>query len=307
MSEERQKTLLIIGGSGFIGQALSRYLLKKSWKIRILTRSHRPDPVVASCQQFVWDGENIPAEAIGNCYGVVNLAGEPVAEGIWSTAKKDRILNSRVRGARALTDAISKLEQKPQVVIQASAVGYFGNGDHNRVCTESSAPGEGFLAQVCQSWEQSAQDISHMTRLCIARFGLVLARDGGAFPKLHGIYSLGLGAIPGHGKQWTNWIHIEDVVSLLSRLLEDRNRAGVFHFCAPENSTFEDMHRKICDYTLSVRGIKAPALIVKLALGERSSLILDTPRVDSGKWEAELFSCPDLSSVFRDLMKPLSD
>ena len=302
MSDERQKTILIMGGSGFIGQALSRYLLKKSWKIRILTRSLRPDPVGDSNQQFVWDGETIPAEAIGNCYGVVNLAGEPVAEGIWSPAKKDRILKSRVRGARALTDAISKLDQKPQVVIQASAVGYFGNGNHGRVCTESSAPGEGFLAQVCQRWEQSAQDISHMTRLCIARFGLVLARNGGAFPKLRGVYSLGLGAIPGHGQQWTNWIHIDDVVTLLTRLLEDRDRLGVFHFCAPENSTFEDMHRKICDYTPSVKGFKAPAWIVKTALGERSSLVLDTPRVDSGKWEAGLFSCPDLSSALRDLM-----
>lgn len=271
-----QRKILMMGGSGFIGSSIAEGLAGEGWQIHLLTRNasehrwHTSFP----CSLFEWDKNEIPFAALKGVTAVINLAGQPIADKPWTPSYKAEILNSRINAVEALKRALMRHGVNPEVIIQASAIGYYGF-DQKGELNEASRAGSGFLSETCQAWEKKAQELSTFSRLCIARIGLVLGWSGGAFPNLHDVYCSGLGAVLGKGNQWMNWIHITDVVNFFKQALLQESYAGIFNLVAPEGSPNKVFHKELSKYTPSLSSIKAPKVALKIVLGQRAALVLE--------------------------------
>ena len=218
------------GASGLVGTELVQRLRSRGFEaLRLVRRAPRGGDEVR------WDPDSgaIDREGLAGIVGAVHLAGENVASGRWTEAKKARIRDSRVRGTELLAGALSTLSPKPEVLVSASAIGYYGaRGDE--VIDESSSPGSGFLASVCEEWESAtavARDAG--IRVVNARIGVVLSSEGGALAKMKTPFLLGLGGRIGDGSQYMSWITLEDVVSALVFALETEMLAGPVNLVAP--------------------------------------------------------------------------
>ncbi|MEK6279605.1 MAG: TIGR01777 family oxidoreductase [Acidobacteriota bacterium] len=208
--------ILISGSHGLVGTALIKSLEPQGHEIFRLVR-HYP----GSASEIEWspDRYSIALSMIEGFDAVVHLAGESIAEGRWNDEKKKRIRESRVKGTRLLGDALANLTQRPKVMISASAIGYYGNrGDET--LTESSAPGDNFLAEVCVEWEK-ATDLAKQKgiRTVNTRFGIILDKEGGALKKMLPPFRMGIGGRIGDGKQWMSWIALDDVVGAINFVL----------------------------------------------------------------------------------------
>ena len=286
-----------------IGQALAAQL---GTEVVATTRgSARPLAHVA--ETVSWDGESpLPAAALRDVDAVFHLAGEPVVDGRWDTAKKDRILLSRVDSTRALVRALAAKEAgaRPRVLVCASAVGIYGSrGDE--LLTEESAPATGFLAEVCKAWEEEAAKARDLgVRVVSLRIGIVLATQGGALAKMLPLFRLGLGGRLGDGKQWMPWIHIDDIVGLLRFVAAQEQVSGPVNAAAPQlvdNAAFTRalgaaLHRPAL--------LPAPAFALRIALGEAANVILASQHVvPSRAIEAGYrFVHPTLAGALADLV-----
>ena len=302
----------ISGGTGFIGTALVTALAERGDEVIVLSR--RPDPARAALPTAVsiirWDGRSaLPASALARTDAVVNLAGEPIV-GRWTDAKKRRIRESRLQATNAIVGALAQLpaDQRPRALVSGSAVGYYGDrGDE--VLTETSPPGEGFLAGVCVEWELAAIDAEALdVRVVRMRTGLALGR-GGVLKQLLPLFRAGLGGRIGSGRQWFPWVHLDDEVGIILRALDDRSLSGPINAVAPEevrNAAFaQSLSAAVSRPCLTV----APALAVKLALGESSSLLLDSQRVAPARATAlgYAFRYPTLSGALRAIVRSERD
>jgi len=211
------RTALITGATGFVGKALVDKLAGElNWPISVLSRDpERARAKLGVTRAYPWEPEKglPPSEALRDAGIVVHLAGETVS-GRWNQAKKDRISSSRIAGTRHLVEALAQTTTRPQVMISASAVGYYGDrGDE--VLEESSAPGTDFLADVCVGWEQEACKAEELgIRVVTLRTGLVLG-PGGVLAQMVPAFRMGAGGRIGNGKQWTPWIHLGDLIGLI--------------------------------------------------------------------------------------------
>ena len=275
----QQKTLLLAGGSGFIGNAIGEKFAKLGWKINLLTRTKKPFQYAFPCQEFTWDGTFVPQEAIDGVHVVINLAGQGIADEFWTAKYRDLIFYSRIHSTRAIRKAIESSKNKPQLVIQASAVGYYGMKDRPETCVEETSAGKDFLAEVCQAWEYEAKEIAKHARLVISRLGVVLGWEGGALKKLWDIYATGFGAYLGHGKQWMNWIHIKDVLNFFEFAIDQPSVSGIYNLVAPENISNLTLHHELAKKTSSLKITGAPKISIKTMMGERASLLLEAPKV----------------------------
>ncbi|NRA46174.1 MAG: TIGR01777 family protein [Oligoflexales bacterium] len=284
---EHNKTILVMGGSGFIGSALCERLAIMGYKINLLTRS--PDrlrlQVSFPCSLFAWNGKKIPADAVKGVCAVVNLVGQGIADKAWSKEYRKQILDSRIDSVEALYKALEEQKDHPEVIIQASAMGYyFGSSDHQEK-VEDSEVGGGFLSEVCKAWEESAKKLEKFSRLARIRIGLVLGWEGGALPQLWNLYSMGLGSSLGSGKQWMNWIHVKDLVGVFVTALEDKSYSGPYNGVAPGNISNKEFHKCLSEYTRSFSWLAAPSISLKMIMGARSSLLLDNYKVVPKKLE----------------------
>ncbi len=264
-----------MGGSGFIGSKLGEALANNGWEINLLTRNAKAQSSRTSfpCTLFQWTNGEIPPLALENVAAIINLTGQPIADQYWTSAYKAKILSSRIDAVKALKRALMKANLRPEVIIQASAIGYYGF-DRQDPLDEGAKAGSGFLAETCEAWENEAQGLAAFSRLCIARIGLVLDWGGGVFSKLHDIYSTGLGGILGKGNQKMNWIHMVDLVNFFIQAIDNKNYTGPFNLVSPDHSSNKTFHQELSRYTPSFSKIKVPALALKLLLGERSVLLL---------------------------------
>ena len=205
---------------------------------------------------------------------MINLAGEPIAEGRWTDQKKRRIVESRVETTRAIVDLCAKAETPPRVLVNASAMGYYGDQGDTEV-TEDTPPNHEFVHDICDRWETEARKAeSHGVRVAIARIGLVLDQGGGMLAKTLTPFKLGVGGRLGDGKQYMPWIHRDDMVRILIFLLERDDLSGPFNASAPNPVTNAEFTQTLASALHRPAVLPAPAIALKLAFGEMSRLLL---------------------------------
>ena len=280
--------IVISGGTGLIGSELAHDLAGESHQVTILSRSPEKYQKLfgENVHLVYWDGRSA-GEWVSHVDGadaIVNLAGESISgEGFlpdrWNADKKKRILDSRLKAGQAIVQAIETVDHKPGVLIQASAVGYYGSTG-NVIVTESSPPGNDYLASVCEAWESSTISVERLgVRRAVARMGLVLSAEGGALPRLIVPSRLFAGGSFGSGNQYWPWVHITDAVRALRFIIENEVVAGFVNITAPNPVTSKEFGRALGRALGRPSAIPAPAFALRLVLGEVASTILEGQRV----------------------------
>ncbi len=302
-------TVIIAGATGFIGRALSRRLLETGHEVVALSRHRNKAREVLGEGVTVAEWNGVSTEEwekyVDGAHAIVNLAGENISTGRWTEAKKQRILQSRLDAGRAVVEAVEKAGKKPRVVIQSSGIGYYGSTS-DEIVDESSPPGDGFLVEVAERWENSTKQVeSSGTRHAIIRTGVVLGSDGGALPRLLTPFRLFVGGPLGSGKQWLPWIHLEDEVKAIRFLMEREDLSGQFNLCTPEPVTMKDFCQILGRVLKRPSWFPVPSLLLRLMFGQMADEVLLTGQraipkrlLDAG-FE---FQFPHAEPALRDLL-----
>jgi uncharacterized protein (TIGR01777 family) len=299
--------VIITGGTGLIGRALTHSLINDDHEVIVLTRNPEKSSLPAGAIAERWDGRSADGWShwVDGANTIVNLAGAGVADRWWTADRKSLIRDSRLDAGRAVVQAVKKAEQKPEVVIQSSAVGYYGPRDDSLI-TEDAVPGVDFLAKVCVDWEASTASVERMgVRRAILRTGVVLSANGGALPKMALPFKFFVGGPIGSGKQWIPWIHMADEVAAIRFLIENKAAAGRFNLSAPNPLTNADFGRAIGKIMGRPAVMPTPAFALKLAFGELSSALLTGQRAVPQRLQ-ELgftFQFPEAGEALKDLLQ----
>ncbi|HBL34325.1 MAG TPA: TIGR01777 family protein [Porphyromonadaceae bacterium] len=280
------KTVLITGGSGLVGRALSDLLLEKGYKVIWLSRERY---VKADIPRYRWDyrkGE-IDEKALEQADIVIHLAGSNLSEDSWTRAKKQRIVESRVKSAALILAKWKEMEKKPEAFISASAVGIYGNDISDEVLDES-ADGrmEDFLSRTCRKWEAEAQRFTDElgARSVMIRQGVVLSGKSDAFRKMLFPTRYGLGARMGNGRQYMSWIHIDDLCAMYLKAIEDAAMQGPYNAVAPEFMTNTEFMRTLARVLRKPFFLpRYPAFFMRLFMGEAADMLLGGSRISSEK------------------------
>jgi hypothetical protein len=300
--------IIITGGTGFIGRPLSQRLAERGYEVISLTRNASvAKEKWGNRIKFVdWNGRN----AVGwggyaeGTSAIINLAGESIASGRWNRKKKQRILQSRMNAGEAVVEAVQSVKKKPEVLIQASAIGFYGDkGDE--LLDETSPPGKGFLSEVTKKWEASTAAIETSTRRIIIRIGVVLGPNGGALGRLIQPFRYFLGGPTGTGEQWNSWIHIEDVIQSILFLLESKDLRGVFNLTAPYPLKNKDFCQAIGTVLGRPSWLPVPGFFLKLLFGELAKeALLSGQRVYPQHLEESgyRFNFPDAEKALADIL-----
>lgn len=286
--------IIITGGTGLIGRALSKGLLNAGHLVTILSR--HPDQgheMPNGVRVEGWDGATPQGwgHLVNDADAIVNLAGAGIADALWTDKRKHLIRESRIHAGLAVQKAIEEASNKPKVLIQASAVGYYGQAHRDEMITEDSPPGHDFLAKVCFDWEMATAPVVRMgVRRAVMRTGIVLSREGGAFPKMLLPFKFFAGGPLGNGRQWMPWIHIDDQVRAMIFLLTHETANGAFNLSAPNPVTNKQFSQMIGATMGRPAFLPAPSFAIKTALGEMSTILLDGQRAVPQKLEAAGFT-----------------
>ncbi len=272
--------IIITGATGFIGKALSNHLVEAGYEVIALSRSAKKASEVFGQGITVaeWDGKTAKgwAAQVEGAYAIINLTGENIGAGRWTREKKQSILESRLNAGKAVVEAVRQVQKKPNVVIQASAIGYYGSRLDD-IVDETSSPGKGFLPDVAQSWEACSEEVeSSGVRRIIIRTGIVLGKEGGAFPRLLLPFRLFAGGPLGSGNQWFSWIHLEDEVKAIRFLMEKEGLQGVFNLTAPEHLRQKDFCKILGKVLKRPCWLKVPSFMLHLLMGEMAEELLLT-------------------------------
>lgn len=277
--------IFITGGTGLIGRQLCKALLAKGHELTVFSRN--PASVSAKCGSGVHVMATLGEWHSGQTFdAVINLAGEPIVDVRWTARRKQALWESRVSFTRELVRHIAIAGHKPTVLLSGSAVGYYGDrGDDALV--EAEDAGEDFAAQLCKAWEEAARFAEQFgVRVCLLRTGLVLSNNGGLLGRMLLPFKLGLGARLGDGKQWMSWVHIDDYVEMLLRLLQDIQANGPYNMTAPQPLTNAEFTATLAKVLNRPALLMAPAMLLKLAMGERACLLLEGQKVLPDKMSA---------------------
>ncbi len=286
--------LLLLGCTGFIGRELAPLLLNKGHKITLVSRkaaeefSMNDDKTnysfinVNPSIQSNWR-ENSPLyEALKESEGVINLAGEPIAEKRWNTNQCLEIEQSRLSTTQSLVNSIGNLRNPPRVLINGSAIGAYGTSEE-KIFNEESPFGNDFLANLCKQWEGIALEKPKRTRLILLRIGIVLGSDGGALGKMLPVFRAGLGGPIGNGSQWMSWIHRTDLCELISQSLINRNYSGVINCVTPNPVTMSEFAKDLGKCLNKPSLISLPGPILRILLGDGAQVVLKGQKVESNK------------------------
>lgn len=296
--------ILITGGTGLIGRQLCAVLLTQGHELTVLSR--RPQTVASKCGKGIHAMADLDEWTLERVFdAVINLAGEPIVDAYWSAKCKQVLLDSRVRLTEKLVQRIAATQQKPAVLLSGSAVGYYGNGG-DTVLDEAMAAGHDFPSELCASWESAARAAEQNgVRVCLLRTGLVLSKRGGLLGRMLLPFKLALGARLGDGKQWMSWVHIEDYVAMVVRLLHDASLNGAFNMTAPAPVTNTEFTQTLAQTLHRPALFVAPSFVLKLAMGERACLLLEGQRVIPKRLQSSgfQFAHPRLDGALLDLLK----
>ncbi|UFU00062.1 TIGR01777 family oxidoreductase [Radiobacillus kanasensis] len=292
--------ILISGGTGFVGKRLTKSLVHKGNQVFILTRSPHQYASTKEVQYVCWDtlneGKLPPIDA------VVNLAGESLF-GRWTSAKKEKILSSRIQATESILSFIKMTDQKPKVLINASAVGYYGTSYAETFKEGSTTPGSDFLANVVRRWEATASQAENLgVRTVFARFGIILGQEG-SLPLMALPFRLFTGGKVGSGEQWMSWVHIDDVVGLVLFAIKQEQIHGPLNVTAPRPLQNKELSKRLAEALHRPYWLPAPSFALKLALGEMSTLVLDGQKVlpDVAEKNGYTFIYPDVEGAFKEI------
>lgn len=299
--------ILITGGTGLIGSALAEDLVNDGHEVTILSRATQPAGRSLPGMRFVkWDGKTTQGweHLVEETDAIVNLVGENLSAGWWTKKRKTAILQSRVDAGAALVQAIGQATNKPKVLIQSSAVGYYGPNE-TELFNEEAAPANDFLAQVCQAWEASTQPVEALgVRRVVVRSGVVLSTRAGALPRMLLPFKLFAGGALGSGRQWLSWVHLEDEVRALRHLIQNPQARGIYNISA-QPVTNGEFARLIGKVMRRPAFFNVPAFIIRLAFGEMSTVVLDGQRVSAQRLESLgfRFKYPQAEAALTHLIK----
>jgi uncharacterized protein len=303
--------ILVSGSTGLVGSALLNRLPREGHTVARLVRPGTPARAGTADQQagfgdVPWSPEDgkLGAEAEG-AEAVVHLAGVSIADGRWNAARKRALRDSRVAATHHLIDGLKALRRPPQIFIAASAIGFYGNrGDEE--LTETSPAGTDFLAQLCLDWEaESGRATEFGARVVQLRFGVILAKRGGALPKMALPFRFGAGGPVGSGRQWMSWIALEDVVGIVLRALTNAQMSGPFNAVAPHPVRNSDFAKSLGRVLHRPAIFPTPAFVLRLALGEMAdALLLSSQRVFPRRTEQSgyHFAHPELEEALRSVL-----
>lgn len=295
--------ILITGGTGLIGRHLCRALLAEGHELTVFSR--KPETVPSKCGAGVHAIGSLDEWKPGRAFdAVINLAGEPIIDAPWTPQRKQVLWQSRVTLTGELVRHIAAAEQKPAVLLSGSAVGYYGDRG-GAMLDESMPPGVDFPAQLCKAWEEAARAAEAAgVRVCRMRTGLILSKDGGLLGSMLLPFRLGLGGRIGDGEQWMSWVHIDDYVAMVLKLLHDPQADGPYNMTAPHPVTNAEFTSTLASMLGRPAPFAAPAALLRLGMGERATLLLEGQRVLPKRMQAAQFhfAHPDLSNALRDLL-----
>lgn len=301
---EQGESVLIAGGTGLIGERLAQLLIQEGYKVSFLSRKKHNH---GNISVYEWDIDNniIDENAILCSDYIINLAGEGIASGRWTEERKKRIIESRTKSATLLLKTCQKLNHFPKAYISAAAIGYYGNRG-SEILDEESSTGEGFLAESCRAWENAAQSwIETGVRTIICRIGIVLSIRGGALAETLKPIKFGLATYFGNGKQYTSWIHLDDLCGIFLRALEDEEMHGTYNAVAPNPVSNKEFTRCLSKaYPTPSFLFPVPSFLLRIILGETADVVLTGSIVSSAKVEQQgfVFQFPDLLPALKDLL-----
>lgn len=312
-------TIIITGGTGLIGTALSKTLLEKGYRVIILSRKEVDISLPGNLSYAVWDIKNqtIDREAIGSADCIIHLAGAGVADKRWTKKRKKEIVDSRVNSSKLIVDSLKSIPNKVKTVISSSGIGWYGadlipnpspqGGERSGVLkfVESDPPANDFLGSTCKQWEESIDPVTQLgKRLVKLRTGIVLSKEGGALKEFLKPLNFGIAAILGNGKQIISWIHIDDLVNLYISAFENEQMSGVYNAVAPNPVSNKEMIMKMA----KSRGkffipVHVPSFVLNLILGEMSIEVLKSATVSSGKISSAgfQFQSADIETALKNL------
>ena len=295
------RRVLIAGGSGLIGSRLTELLVEQGYHIHILSRKKRPNTKTTSYFQWDFSAMTIDSEAVDVDY-IINLTGAGIADARWTEKRKELLMSSRTNAAKLILQAIQKSSSKPKAYVSASAVGFYGDRAAE-VLTESSAPGEGFMADCCVAWENAAQSLASVVdRLVINRIGIVLSKNGGALPKI--LMTKPVYTYFGDGKQYYPWIHIDDVCQIFIDSMEDSSRSGIYNASAPVSLPNKEFTNQIKAALGGIASVPAPVFALRLAMGQMANVVLNSNNVVPQRLQAAGYQWQfaDLGDAVKDIM-----
>ena len=272
------RRILITGATGFVGRVLSSRLIQAGYEVTALSRNPEKNSTLLpqNTRLIKWDGHSCDQwiDCISGATALINLAGENIGTGRWTRAKKQRVLQSRLNISKAIISAVEQADPKPKALIQASGIGYYGMRGEE-LLDEDSSLGTGFLAEVSTQWEQSIRPIEkHGVRLAIIRLAPVLGKNGGMITRLLPPFRFFLGCVPGSGRQWFSWIHLEDVVAVIQLLIENQDTSGIFNLTAPNPLHAKQFYRLLAKLMHRPAVLRIPAFALRLILGEMADELL---------------------------------
>lgn len=295
--------ILLTGGTGLIGRRLCRHWLDQGHQLSVWSR--KPDQVSRLCGAGV-RGIAHPDD-IGSQHvdAVINLAGAPIADRPWTRKRKMLLWDSRITLTEQLITWLERREQKPDVLISGSAVGWYGDGGERELDEESAPVSEDFASQLCIAWEETAQRAEAFgIRVVLLRTGLVLANEGGMMQRLLPPFKLGMGGPIGNGRQWMPWVHIEDQIAAIDFLLNREDAQGPYNACAPSPVRNRDFAKTLAAILHRPAFMPMPAVALRLLLGELSILLLGGQRARPNRLQAAgfTFRFTDLHAALENLL-----
>lgn len=297
--------IVIAGGSGFIGQKLTELLVGDGHEIVILTRQERLTKGNISYAKWLGDGTS-PENEIGKADVFINLAGVSINDGRWSMDHQKQIYDSRMEATNELLKIIEKLPEKPSVLINASAIGIYPASENVKYTEDSLDRANDILGKTVADWEKTARKVeAYGIRPVFMRFGVVLGKGGGAFPLMALPYKLFVGGTVGSGEQWVSWVHILDVIRAIDFVMKNENIRGPVNVTSPSPVKMKDFGQSIGTVLHRPHWLPVPAFIMKIVLGQKSSLVLEgqhvLPQVLIN--EGFPFSFPTLNNALQDLLE----
>ena len=294
--------ILICGGSGFIGQNLSRYCLDKGHQVVILDRnmSRIASPQLQSFEVDLLRPEMFNRKWFEGVDAVINLSGRDIFT-FWNQTARKAIRESRITVNKNLIDFIARLEQKPGVFVSASAVGYYGNRGDTELL-ENEGPGQGFLAEVCMAWEAEARKAEALgMRSVQVRTAPVLLKSGGILLQMLKSMRFGFTFIFGTGNQWFSWLHMKDLLRIYLQAVTNENLSGPVNACSPNPVRFQGFVHTLTKYQKAIV-LPFPAFLLKIFLQETADVVLFSQRMIPGKLVKKIsFSYPKLEDALREI------